>query len=640
MIVRLFLLAAVLLLASSNAAADVFSDDFDDGEISDWTVTATGGGVFEPSTSQSVSPPFSAHMQSTGDYKAMAVSPAYSLDLANDYTVAFDFLLPHTNNHWFEVFNNHQVYLVIDDPTGLRCYKAGEPAQPIMTLSINQWYRIQINVHPASEQYDVYVDGQLKKTCPFWIHTGFEDSFRIGDRADGSSDRGEAYWDNFVITQQPDADGDGVADANDNCPHDYNPDQNDFDADGVGNKCDDCPATPAGTTVNELGCPLADFDGDTDVDLVDFGILGLAWATEPGHPMWNPDCDISTPRNYHIDMRDLAVALGAWPLIVPIEQYAILIGGATDYWNIDAIKQAYNVVGNKSPLVNTALDYDDDHIYYIAPERYDYNGPHYYSPSRTSVQNAINDVASRAQYYEKVFIYIAAHGSESTFTVGSDSVTHAEFDDWLDNISCQQLVVVYDSCKGANIINALSYDADTPHKNRIIITATSTANASWSADKADAYYPDGIDQDEPYAPMKGSDPNPWDKGLEFSSGFFQAFWMTDSWWITLWISQLGGSGSDLPDGPPSWYPMILGKSPYLVADKNEDGRISVYEAYFFACIVDEANPNLPYYHDYYGWRNPYWDYNVFGSSNTATPKIWSAYGDGYDDAIDPNDIYL
>ena len=34
-----------------------------------------------------------------------------------------------------------------------------------------------------------------------WIHSGLETSFRIGDRADGSSDRGEAYWDDFIITQ-------------------------------------------------------------------------------------------------------------------------------------------------------------------------------------------------------------------------------------------------------------------------------------------------------------------------------------------------------------------------------------------------------------------------------------------------------
>ncbi len=638
--VRLLLVAALVGPAFSNAASYGFLDDFDDGDISDWTVTVSGEGVFEASTTKYVSPPYSVHMQSTGNSRAMGVSPLYGLDLAKDYTIAFDFLLPHTNNHWFEVFNNHQVYLVIDGATSLKYYKAGQSAQLVMTLSTNQWYRVEIKVHPSTSKYDVYIDGQLKKTCAFWIHTGFEGSFRIGDRADGSTDRGEAYWDNMVVSQQADADADGVPDANDNCPDDYNPNQDDLDADGVGDKCDHCLKTSPGAIVSDLGCAVADLDGDSDVDLVDFAIFGLAWASQAEDPGYNPDCDFTIPRDYRIDMRDLDTLTGGWPVPLSIEKYAILIGGATDSWNIDAIKMAYDVVSNRSALVDSTLDYDDDHIYYIAPERYDYVGSHYYSRSKTNVQNAISHLASRSDSDDSVFVYIAAHGSSTTFTVGQDTITHTEFDTWLDGISCEQMVVVYDSCKGNNITAELSYDGDTPHKNRIIITATSTANNSWWAE-ADGYYPNGIDQLEPTAPMKGSDPNPWDKGLEFSSGFFEAFWMTDSWWTWMWTNRLGGSGGQLPAGPPSWYPMLLGKSPYLVADTNEDGVVSVTEAYIFACTVDEAAPNFPYYRDPpIGWRNLYWNSEDYGGSKTAQPDIWSPGDDDYDDGIDPDETYL
>lgn len=55
---------------------------------------------------------------------------------------------------------------------------------------------------------------------------------------------------------QTDADADGIADAFDNCPGRWNPQQDDDDGDGVGDACN-CHAPPA------------DFDGDGDVDLRD-----------------------------------------------------------------------------------------------------------------------------------------------------------------------------------------------------------------------------------------------------------------------------------------------------------------------------------------------------------------------------------
>ncbi len=37
-----------------------------------------------------------------------------------------------------------------------------------------------------------------------------------------------------------DIDGDGIADSVDNCPTDFNPDQEDSDEDGVGDSCESC----------------------------------------------------------------------------------------------------------------------------------------------------------------------------------------------------------------------------------------------------------------------------------------------------------------------------------------------------------------------------------------------------------------
>ena len=58
--------------------------------------------------------------------------------------------------------------------------------------------------------------------------------------------------------------------------------------------------------------PLGDFDRSGEVDLVDFAVLALAWATAEGEPAYNADCDISEPADGVIDLFDLDVFCGNW----------------------------------------------------------------------------------------------------------------------------------------------------------------------------------------------------------------------------------------------------------------------------------------------------------------------------------------
>ncbi len=70
-----------------------------------------------------------------------------------------------------------------------------------------------------------------------------------------------------VAGTQPDGDGDGVPDAQDNCPATPNPDQRDTDGDGLGDACDHCPGTAAGSLVTRDGCSidqLCPCDGPTN----------------------------------------------------------------------------------------------------------------------------------------------------------------------------------------------------------------------------------------------------------------------------------------------------------------------------------------------------------------------------------------
>jgi hypothetical protein len=236
---------------------------FNDGDITDWTVTTFGTGTFDTSSDKYVSAPYSVRMNSYGNSKAMGVSPLYIYDanLSENYDVSFSFLIPDADNHWFEVFNSHQIYVVIDSGDDLKCYD-GSKSYLIDELTANQWYLIEIKAHPSSETYDVYIDSQFKKTCDMWIYTGFENNFRIGDRENTSTDYGQAYWDDFVVTQPVDSDQDGVVDPNDNCPYDYNPNQADRNDDGWGDVCE---------------CFAANIDDVNLVDFKDFSIFAVDW---------------------------------------------------------------------------------------------------------------------------------------------------------------------------------------------------------------------------------------------------------------------------------------------------------------------------------------------------------------------------
>lgn len=73
-----------------------------------------------------------------------------------------------------------------------------------------------------------------------------------------------------------DLDGDGVLNANDNCPERYNVDQHDEDGDGVGDVCDNCPtiANPNQADVGESAIPLQLPDGVGDACDLRPGLAG------------------------------------------------------------------------------------------------------------------------------------------------------------------------------------------------------------------------------------------------------------------------------------------------------------------------------------------------------------------------------
>jgi hypothetical protein len=98
-----------------------------------------------------------------------------------------------------------------------------------------------------------------------------------------------------IAQSVPDTDGDGVADAEDNCPDASNPDQSDMDADGIGDACDYLPdlSNNGVVTLEDLAlyaaewgrtdcvapdyCNAADFDQSGVVDIGDLAEIAGVW---------------------------------------------------------------------------------------------------------------------------------------------------------------------------------------------------------------------------------------------------------------------------------------------------------------------------------------------------------------------------
>jgi hypothetical protein len=58
--------------------------------------------------------------------------------------------------------------------------------------------------------------------------------------------------------------------------------------------------------------PLGDFNKDARCDAWDLGIFAESWLASPASPLWNPDCELASPKDNAIDSRDFTVLAGYW----------------------------------------------------------------------------------------------------------------------------------------------------------------------------------------------------------------------------------------------------------------------------------------------------------------------------------------
>lgn len=198
----------------------VFWDDFENG-LSKWDpaeIIEENGGVFTTSNAQSKTGYWSEESTNSLYVNAGTTSMAafgrmwYPAQIQEDYTVVFDFRLGTADNHWFKVFADTNVFMVIKYGTELIQYlgenvQAGSGYQTpgdttyqhIKYLQADTWFRIELRVYLSRLQYDVYIDGDFVRMSDFTgnsVH--YPEYFVVGDQYT-KYNRGIGYWDNIHV---------------------------------------------------------------------------------------------------------------------------------------------------------------------------------------------------------------------------------------------------------------------------------------------------------------------------------------------------------------------------------------------------------------------------------------------------------
>ncbi len=189
------------VLARNNS---IFLDNFDDGDISDWTISQTGSGVVIVSGTQFVSPPLSLFMNSPQSTASMAQATSRSTTLngSRSYNVSLMFQITGTPIHFISVFKNNESQIHVDrqDQRNLIC-RYGNTNKNITLLVPNQWYSVLLRYYPTVREYDVYLNGTNRSRCLYSNESVSLGRFLVGDFENGFSNYGSAFWDDINISQ-------------------------------------------------------------------------------------------------------------------------------------------------------------------------------------------------------------------------------------------------------------------------------------------------------------------------------------------------------------------------------------------------------------------------------------------------------
>jgi hypothetical protein len=197
----------------------IWSENFDNGNISNWTIINPNPG-YQPittlglSTIQSYSSPYSLLVDSPDEnyYSGYALGPMVSVDLTKPYTVEFWFRWNDFHYGYFCCFGH--IDAVLDQPFLGINFKddTGEHVNTGPAFNsycpVNTWAHFQFNINPATSSFTMIVNGNTILTFNYTLSVPGTSQFGI---IDGGAPYSEpdffdhCYWDDMRIegTQIP-----------------------------------------------------------------------------------------------------------------------------------------------------------------------------------------------------------------------------------------------------------------------------------------------------------------------------------------------------------------------------------------------------------------------------------------------------
>jgi hypothetical protein len=230
------------------------------------------------------------------------------------------------------------------------------------------------------------------------------------------------------------------------------------------------------------------------------------------------------------------------PLYDPLpEKYAVLYSGGDysykahfRYWN-DIIYMYYILTMHGYPPENIYVVYKNG----VAEDTWT---PVDYPATHDSLDTVFGELADRMDSRDTLFFFTTNHGGYGGISVwnpmdSSGPLTHSEVANWLDMITCNRMIIVMEQCVSGKFISYLSAP------DRVILTACTAYQYSYACD----------------------DEGNWDEFVyHFMCALVQFHWNGDS-------------------------------DP-VQSDLNDDGLISMREAFIWAATMDNR-PETPWYND-------------------------------------------